>query len=56
VLGAGLADELRIDVMPVLLGEGSRLFADVDLGGVNLQKLTVQEVGARTSLAFRVLK
>jgi dihydrofolate reductase len=53
LLEAGLADELRVDVMPVLLGGGLRLFAD-GLEGVQLEKLGVQEVGPRTSLAFRI--
>jgi dihydrofolate reductase len=53
VLDAGLADELRVDVMPVLLGGGLRLFAD-GLEHVQLEKLGVQEVGPRTSLAFRI--
>ena len=54
VLRAGLADELRIDVMPVLLGAGRRLFDDIDLSGVRLEKLIVHEVGPRTSLTFRI--
>ena len=53
VLEAGLADELRVDVMPVLLGTGLRLFAD-GLKHVELEKLGVQEVGPRTSLSFRI--
>jgi dihydrofolate reductase len=53
VLEAGLADELRVDVMPVLLGAGLRLFAD-GLKDVELEKLGVQEVGPRTSLSFRI--
>jgi hypothetical protein len=40
--------------MPVLLGAGRRLFDDLDLGGVHLEKLIVHEVGSRTSLTFRV--
>jgi dihydrofolate reductase len=55
LLRAGLVDELRIDVMPVLLGAGLRFFDD-GLEGVELEKIGVQEVGARTSLTFRVKK
>lgn len=55
LLEAGLADELRVDVMPVLLGGGLRLFED-GLEGVQLEKLDVQEVGQRTSLTFRIKK
>lgn len=55
-LKAGLVDELRVDVMPVLLGGGLRLFEDSELEHVRLEKIGVQEVGARTSLAFRVQK
>jgi dihydrofolate reductase len=49
-------DELRLDVMPVLLGAGLRFFDDTDLGEVQLEKTGVQEIGARTSLTFRVKK
>jgi len=49
VLRAGLADELHVDVAPVLLGAGLRLFDDPDLE-VALEKVGVQEVGAITSL------
>ena len=55
LMKAGLADELRVDVMPVLLGGGLRLFAD-GLEHVQLEKLGVQEVGPRTSLSFRIRK
>jgi dihydrofolate reductase len=55
LLDAGLVDELRIDVMPVVLGAGLRLLEDVDPVRVRLEKLPVEEVGARTSLGFRVV-
>jgi len=55
LLEAGLADELHVDVMPVLLGSGLRLFED-GLGYVQLEKLAVQEVGQRTNLTFRIKK
>jgi dihydrofolate reductase len=54
LLGAQLVDELHIDVMPVVLGGGLRLLENLDPARVRLEKQGVQEVGARTSLRFRV--
>ena len=54
VLEAGLVDELRLDVMPVLLGGGMRLFPEGELGGIELETIGVETVGARSSLRFRV--
>lgn len=53
LLKGGLVDELHIDVMPILLGEGLRLF-DPGTGSLELEKLGIQEVGARTSMRFRL--
>lgn len=53
LLAAGLVDELRVDVMPVLLGAGLRLFEGT--GALTLEKLGVDEAGQRTSLRFRVV-
>ena len=53
LLRAGLVDELHVDVMPVLLGRGLRLFDD-DTGAHQLAKLGVVEVGERVSLRYRV--
>jgi dihydrofolate reductase len=56
-LKAGLVDELEIDVMPVLLCEGLRLFEDINTKQTQLERLTVMELpGGRTHLKFRVLK
>jgi dihydrofolate reductase len=55
LLAAGLVDELRVDVMPVLFGDARRLFDGLP-GSVRLEKLGVEEAGARTSLKFRVLR
>lgn len=56
LLHAGLVDEIHVDVMPVLLGAGRRLFEEDSRGAVELEKIDVQEFGARTSLRFRVKK
>jgi dihydrofolate reductase len=53
LLEAGLVDELHVDVMPVLLGDGLRLFP-AGAKEVGLVKIDVQEVGPRTSLRFRL--
>jgi dihydrofolate reductase len=56
-IGAGLADELHIDIMPVLLGGGLRLFEDTGLKPVQLERLKVMELpGGRTHLRFRFVK
>lgn len=54
LLHARLVDELRVDVMPVILGAGVRLFSEGS-PDVNLETTEVQQVNARISLCFRVL-
>ena len=56
LLQAGLVDELHIDVMPVLLGAGLRLFDDKAFEGIELEKIDLQETGPRTTMRFRVKK
>ena len=56
LLRAGLVDELLVDVMPELLGAGLRLFENGGLDRLALEKIGVEEIGARTSLRFRVRK
>ena len=55
LLNAGLVDELRVDIMPVVLGGGLRLLENLDPERVRLEKLEVREVGARTTLGFRIV-
>lgn len=55
LLAAGLTDELRVDIMPVLLNGGRRLFDGLP-PGVRLEKIGVEETAVRTSLRFRVLR
>jgi dihydrofolate reductase len=55
LLTRGLVDELRLDIMPVLLGGGRRMFEpDADLAALGLRTERVLEVGMRTSLRFTV--
>jgi dihydrofolate reductase len=54
LLAAGLVDQLRVDVMPVLLGSGTRLFEDAGLARLRLRKLAAQVIGSRTSLRYRI--
>jgi dihydrofolate reductase len=56
-LEAGLLDEVGIDLVPVLLGEGTRLFAGPGLSPLELEgpTLVVQGTGV-THLRYRVIK
>ncbi len=55
-LQAGLADELHIDIMPVLLGDGLQFFQGLD-GQIQLERLKVIELpGGRTHLRFSIVK
>jgi len=56
-LGTGLANELHIDIMPVLLGDGSRFFEDINEGQIRLERLKMIELpGGRTHLRFRIVR
>ena len=56
-LKEGLADELHVDIMPVLLGSGLRVFEDLDTETIRLERIKVMELpGGRTHLRFRILK
>jgi dihydrofolate reductase len=56
-LRAGLADELHVDIMPVLLGEGLRFFEDRGMDQIQLERTQVVELsGGRTHLEFRIVK
>jgi dihydrofolate reductase len=55
-IGAGLVDEVGLDLVPVLLGEGVRFFDRLRTGPVQLERTTVIEAAGVTHLRFRVVK
>ena len=55
-LRAGLLDEITLDLVPVLLGEGTKLFDNLPQAGVNLEPLGVVVGAGVTHLRYRVIK
>jgi dihydrofolate reductase len=56
-LKAGLADELHVDIMPLILGGGLRAFEDTGIDQIQLKRIKVTELpGGRTHLRFRIIK
>jgi dihydrofolate reductase len=54
-LPLGLVDEIRVHVIPVLLGAGTPLFSTLE-SAINLERTNVQATPAATHLAFRVVR
>lgn len=56
-LNSGLCDELAVDVMPILLGKGLRLFENIDTDKISLERTNVTDTTPiRTSIIFKVTK
>jgi dihydrofolate reductase len=56
-LKAGLLDEMHVDLVPVLLGSGTRLFDDLEsIAPLELESIRVIEAPGVTHLAYRVIK
>ena len=53
-LAAGLVDELRLQIAPVILGEGERLFDGVPL--LELETISVRPVSLATHVHYRVIR
>ena len=53
-MAAGLLDELELHVVPVLLGDGERLFADLGDAEPQLEQLRAVEAPGVTHLKYRV--
>jgi dihydrofolate reductase len=55
-LRLGLVDELNLHIDPVLLGGGTRLFADIGTTPIRLERTRLIEGPATTHIRFRVLR
>lgn len=56
-LNSNLCDELQLDIMPVLIGKGLKLFENIDTEKIKLKKVKVEETtSARTTLTYRLVK
>ena len=55
-LEAGLLDEIRLHLVPTLLGDGVRLFERGETRHVELERAGVLEASGVTHLRFRVVK
>ena len=55
-LNAGLMDEIHVDVAPLLLGNGVRLFDCLRVAPVALESIHVVEAPGVTHLGFRIIK
>jgi len=55
-LKLGLLDEIQIDLVPVLLGQGVRLFEYLGVEPIELERTGVVEAPGVTHLSFRIVK
>ena len=55
-LKAGLLDEIHLQLVPVLLGEGIRLFENIGTKHIELEKISVIDAPGVTHFRFRVVK
>ena len=56
LIKARLLDEIEVGIVPVLFGEGLRLFEPTDAGQIELEKTRVMEYAEATYIRFRIVK
>jgi dihydrofolate reductase len=56
VIRAGLADVLEVGIVPILFGEGLRLFENLGDRSPQLETMKVMKSPDRTDIRFRVVK
>jgi len=55
-LAAGLVDELQLNVVPIVLGDGTRLFDNIAGAELKLEPVRVVEAPDVTHLKYRAVK
>jgi dihydrofolate reductase len=55
-IGAGLVDEVSIHLVPVLFGDGTRMFEGLEGGHLRLEPIDVVDTPSATHLRFRIIK
>jgi dihydrofolate reductase len=55
-LKAGLLDEMLISLIPILLGNGIRLFEDLDPEGIELRRTSTIDTPGATQLRLEAVK
>jgi dihydrofolate reductase len=55
-LKAGLLDEMLISLVPILLGDGVRLFEDLDPEGIELRRTSTIETPGATHFRFDAVR
>lgn len=56
IINAGLADEIEIGIVPILLGGGLRFFDQATFEAIKLEQTKIFESPSRIDIRFRVLK